>query len=328
MLRHRRRRTQGGFTLVELMISLVLFSFAIAGVLAVAVSLVNGMREQKAAVATETSARAAMTFLSEALRGASPAVPSGLIYTTEQEGDLSCALPAALTVTNNTTATDAIAGTDEVTAVFAYGSVVTSSTTALSTGNTVTVNDATGLEVDDWFVITDFGTGHLYRITAKVGNVLTMANPTCASTITYNPGALVVRAVRARFFIGNLDGIPTLFMDPDGTSTFASAEPLAEGVEDLQLAVGIDTDNNGTADETANGAGDEWEYNNAGDGPLTGLVRGIRIELLARATTPVNGAPSFVRPAILDHAAAGTADGYRRRLLSSNIEIRNLTGSP
>ena len=45
--RRRGRRSQRGFTLIELMISLVLFSFAVAGVLSVAVSLANGLREHR-----------------------------------------------------------------------------------------------------------------------------------------------------------------------------------------------------------------------------------------------------------------------------------------
>jgi prepilin-type N-terminal cleavage/methylation domain-containing protein len=41
-----KRSAQAGFTLIELMISLVLFSFVIAGVLAVAVSMSQGFRER------------------------------------------------------------------------------------------------------------------------------------------------------------------------------------------------------------------------------------------------------------------------------------------
>ena len=41
-----------GFTLVELMVSLVIFSFAIAGVLAVAVSMTRAYREQRLVIAS------------------------------------------------------------------------------------------------------------------------------------------------------------------------------------------------------------------------------------------------------------------------------------
>ena len=62
------------------MVSLVMFSFAIAGVLAVAVSMANGFREQRTGVGTEGAARAAMEFLSDAIRGASPGIQTGIIW--------------------------------------------------------------------------------------------------------------------------------------------------------------------------------------------------------------------------------------------------------
>jgi len=50
-------RQQRGFTLVELMVSLVIFSIAIAGILSVAVSMANNNREQRYAIAMEDNAR-------------------------------------------------------------------------------------------------------------------------------------------------------------------------------------------------------------------------------------------------------------------------------
>ncbi len=66
------RREQAGFTLVELMISLVLFSFAVAGVLAVAVSMSQGFREQRAAVEAEGAVRVPLDFIGDAIRQSSP----------------------------------------------------------------------------------------------------------------------------------------------------------------------------------------------------------------------------------------------------------------
>src|SRR5712671_6050324 len=68
------RRSEAGFTLVELMISLVIFSFVIAGILSVAVAMTQGMREQRQAVLAESAVRVPMDFLVDALRQASPGV--------------------------------------------------------------------------------------------------------------------------------------------------------------------------------------------------------------------------------------------------------------
>jgi len=48
---------QRGFTLVELMVSLVIFSIAIAGILSVAVSMANTRRLTGSSIATSRSAR-------------------------------------------------------------------------------------------------------------------------------------------------------------------------------------------------------------------------------------------------------------------------------
>ena len=68
------RLDERGFTLVELMIALVLFSFAVAGVLSVAVSITRGYREQRQAINAEAAVRAPIDFLADALRQASPGV--------------------------------------------------------------------------------------------------------------------------------------------------------------------------------------------------------------------------------------------------------------
>jgi prepilin-type N-terminal cleavage/methylation domain-containing protein len=119
----KRRSAQAGFTLVELMISLVLFSFAIAGVLAVAVSMAQGLREQRAAVGAETSARVPLDFIGDAIRQASPAVPNGTIW------DAATCTSAAITVSDNQSgATDpTVTGWDKLDMIFASGGVVVSS---------------------------------------------------------------------------------------------------------------------------------------------------------------------------------------------------------
>lgn len=328
--RRRARRGQAGFTLIELMISLVLFSFAVAGVLAVAVSMVNGFREQRLAFITEGAARSAMNFMADSLRGASPGVPTGDISHT-----VNCA-DGALRVVNNPGAPD------ELYAVFASGSVVTTSATPYSsTDNSMTLIDGSEIEQGDTLLVTNYSKGHLMKVTNKPpGNIAGLAAVGCSTgtsafpaTGSYPAGSVVVRALRARFYIAN-DGtlplIPTLYMDPDAEGPL-QGEPLAEGIEDMQIAIAIDQDGNGITD--ANSTTDEWIYNVPGDAvpaaPIpVGTIRALRITLIARAPGQVTGVASFFRPGAEDRAAATATDNFRRRVLTSVIEVRNLGGSP
>jgi len=112
------------------------------------------------------------------------------------------------------------------------------------------------------------------------------------------------------------------------TSSTSNYEPLAEGIEDLQVAVGVDTNNDGVISEDGTTA-DEWMYNASGDAALSGTVHAVRITLIARSVQQDIGAVSaYKRPAAEDHAAASTNDKYRRRVLRSMVELRNIKGSP
>jgi len=320
--RRRRGRAQAGFTLVELMISLVLFSFVIAGVLAVAVSMAAGFREQKVAIGAEGASRQAMEFLADAVRGASPGVPSGQI---ESLDTATCPL-GSMTITNSAAAPDALR------VVFAYGAVVTSSSSLFqATSATLDVVDATGFSVGDMVLVTDFGTGHVAKIASVAPTQLGFAGFACGAptlAVNYAAGAIVIRVARADFFIADLDGIPTLWMDPDADG-LAVPEPMAEGIEDMQIMIGIDTNADGQLLEDASGAGlDEWTFNVAGEAVVpAGVARAVRISLLARATGKATGIGTFLAPPIGDRPAGLTPDNYRRRALTSTIEIRNLQDS-
>jgi len=334
----RRAPEQAGFTLVELMISLVLFSFAIAGVLAVAVSMSQGFREQRAAVEAEGAVRVPIDFIADAIRQSSPAAPTltfnlGVPAAANIQDAGTCSV-GSLNVQNNQTAVHdpTLNGWDALDVIYASGAVVTSSRSAYVSGSTsLDVNDASQLSINDSIVISDTNQGTFVNITGISGNTLTLATQ-CGSLVLpsggYAAGALVIRAEHATFTIDAVDGIPTLMMDPDAGGPQAP-QPLAEGVEDMQIAFGIDTDANGSITETTNGVGDEWQGNAAGDSPLTGTLRAVRISLVSRTTSGLVGNLNpYNRPAVEDHAASTTMDQYRRRVLQSTVEIRNMAQSP
>ena len=367
----RARQPQRGFTLIELMISLVLFSFAIAGALSIAVSLTNGYREQRQAVATEMAVRAPMDFISDAIRSATPAIPSGAVVSgiTEMACDAtpcngapgtpikptiqdtqSCQYGAIWMVDGGTGATD------ELYVTYASGAVITrphsptvGTTFDPSVGTSISVANPTGIQPGDYLLVTDGNQGTIVQVSSTWvnpgynanGTSVTLVAPNCTSgSISvpaggYGDSALVIRVYRAHFYIDTTSYaspfggfVPTLMMDPDSGGP-AAAEPLAENIEDMQISLGIDVDGNGNIDPT------EWAYSATTPGALAGEVRAVRITLTARAsqtlignyTNDIVNSPFFYRGA--ENRGANIAhDGYRRRVLTSTIEVRNTGGSP
>jgi prepilin-type N-terminal cleavage/methylation domain-containing protein len=340
------RQRQRGFTLIELMVSLVIFSFAIAGVLSVAVSMAQGFREQRQAVAAEDNVRAAMDFISDAVRSMSPLVTQGgTIYDNDsckqwqQAGlagtcvnDVNC--PNANKQGNQTGAPDAMR------MVFASGGVVTSITDPggyVSCAPAVTLVDASGISAGDLLLIGDIASnsGEIASVASVAGNVVTLNACLCAFGKTYAQKSLAVRVQRAKFYVDTYDGVPNILLMDTSPKAFseaylgatAPAEPLAENVEDFQVAYGLDTTNGG-AGSIPPGPVTAWEYA-SGVGNTAGALRAIRITIITTTAAQLQGGTaSFLRPAAEDRAASGTADKYRRRILTSTVEVRNFGGSP
>ena len=322
----KRRRPQAGFTLIELMISLVLFSIVISGALAVAVATTVGYREQREIVATEVSVRAPLEFLSDAIRNTSPGVATGDIQ------DVRSCTNNAITVVNSTV------GPDQFDIVYASGAVVTSLRTQYTAviNTSITVTNASQIVIGDTLMITNTIKGHLVNVTSvNTGTgVIGLTAPACVPTLPaggYLEGSLVIRVLRARFYVdvaGSVtDGVPTLMMDPDAGGPI-QPEPLAENVEDMQVAVGVDLNvNKGIDDALCPAVGCEWEFS-AGIGALAGKIRAMRITLIARSPRALQGTPTFFRSAAEDRPVAAAPDGFRRRVLTSTVEIRNLGDSP
>jgi len=313
--------------MIELMVALVLFSFVTVGMLTSAVTMLRGFREQEATISTETSTRSSIDFLADALRQASP----GIQLSSNITHVSTCAIGAFSVLNNQATPLGSTA--DELTMVFASGAVVTSLRTTYTKGDaTITVANATDLTAGDTVLITNFDTGHLVKIGSIAGTTLTLASA-CGALPNHSPyasGTLVVRAVRATFRVRTQDGIPVLMMDPDAEGTLVE-EPIAENIESMEIALGIDANNDGVLTEVGAVANDdEWILNRTGEivPALFTNLRAVRITLIARSPRQFQGVNSFILPAIEDRAANGATDNFRRRILSTTVEVRNLGGSP
>lgn len=320
------------------MISLVLFSFVIAGVLAVAVSMSQGYREQRAAVVAEAAARIPLDFITDAIRQASPGNGSNQITDPYVCGSGS-PTTWGIEVFNNVGTGSAI-NTDKLDVIYASGAVLTSARDQYNSPSqaTLDVSDASNFNVGDSFVLSDTNKAVLLRITGISGNTLSLQSQACtgSNSTGFDKGSLVIRATHALFYIDYIDGNPTLMMDPDGNPATKDAEPLAEGVEDLQLVKLVDRNANNYIEAEGSSAAaqltDEWLYNVSGDGSgsATWLLRGVRVDLVARTLSGLIGnLKSFNRPQVEDHAAAAAGtDNFRRRVLRATVDVRNFTVSP
>jgi hypothetical protein len=118
---------------------------------------------------------------------------------------------------------------------------VTSSRTLYGASATqIQVEDYDQLRDGDTLLISDMERGVLVTIDGAVtSNTVNLAPQGCGSLTFpgngYPARSLVIRATRARFYVDTLDGASALWMDPDAEGPDL-AEPLAEGIEDMQVA--------------------------------------------------------------------------------------------
>ena len=91
---------------------------------------------------------------------------------------------------------------------------------------------------------------------------------------------------------------------------------IAENIEDLQFAFGLDTNDDGSVDT--------WINDADLDDTQKLQVRMVRINILGRSSKEIFGTNTSNRPAIEDHAASATKDRYKRRQLALTVKVRNL----
>lgn len=120
----------------------------------------------------------------------------------------------------------------------------------------------------------------------------------------WEDGTVALFAETAYFIDVKSDGSPVLKRSINGQP----AQTLAENIEDLQIAYQL--------------SGDATWYDTLSPAQQVQDIRSVRINVLAR-TDKMDPGFSGKRQAIEDHAA-GNADKYRRRLLTTVINVRNM----
>lgn len=123
---------------------------------------------------------------------------------------------------------------------------------------------------------------------------------------------------------------------PYGGDAANLRQDVADGILDLQLALGFDVNGDEQlVEDAAAPESDEWLGNAAGEDPITGSLKALRISTLARTRRPDNkfAAPDLERledheydlEEAADPVNGETARKYRRRTLQTIANLRNLT---
>ncbi len=331
------RSRQAGLTMIEIMIAMVLGAFLLGGVLQIFSSSKQTYRVQESMSRLQENGRFAMDFITKDIRNAdfwgclknglnnitNNLDPGGTGYDAYAHG-----FAQGIDGSNNTglNASDTIilrgAFDTGITVQPPYGpqessNILISTNNGLAQGDVVLVSDCTQADI---FQISNANpdTGgvavHNTGSATQPGN-FNATNPGCAGanahclSKVYEGDASIYRVGTITYSIQNgASGQPALFRQIDSNA----ATELVEGIENLQILYGEDTNADGTPDY----------YVSAGTAGLDmDQVVSIRITLLAR-TIADNLAGQSVS---YTYNGATTTPGDRRlrRVFTSTIAVRN-----
>lgn len=331
---------QRGLSMIEMMIAITIGMVLIAGIGQIFVSSRQTYRVQNELARLQENGRFAMDFLSRDIRmadywgcakGLGNVVnnlnPAGAGYNATvhgfgdglsgTDGGGSAADTIILRMANPTAFPVQSAGPQ------ASGNIQIAAGNPLVQGEILVISDCTGADI---FQVTNAnpGAGVLVHNTGAAtapGN-FNPTNPGCPGanahclSHVYGADAQIMQTIVMSYFIQNDAGngnTPTLYRQL-GTAT---AEPLAEGVENMQILYGEDTDN--PQDYVAN------RYLAAGAAGLDmDKVVSMRIAILVRTPNDnVNTTTDTTAYNLAGTSVTPTADRRIRRVFTSTIQIRN-----
>ncbi len=316
------RKTEQGFTLVELMISLVLGLIVTGGVVTVFVQSRQSFRVDEQVARMQDEARFALDEIARDVRMANylaePLVPAAIFPDFGLLVGIDCGVPAQANWIMELT--DAVTGQiNSLTGVDnATGATAPASFSCIGAAEIRPNTDVVGIKrvAGDSTAPANLQNGATYiRSNGTFGLMHTQppvaAVPPPFRDWEYRPRVYYVR----NFANAPGDGIPALcrkVLTP-GAPPSMTTECIAQGIEDLQLEYGLDTD------------GDARPNRYLTNPTLTQLqqVVSARISLLAR-TQEVDPRYTDLRTYTVSNAPAYTPnDNFRRRVYSTTVTIHN-----
>ncbi|WP_299733715.1 PilW family protein [uncultured Endozoicomonas sp.] len=159
--------------------------------------------------------------------------------------------------------------------------------------------------------------GNLNNCVSQMYGDFTCEDTLIESSNTSHEGSVLLPLETYAFYLRNSNGIPTLYRKKAGeyeSGNSINAEALVEGVEGLLIRYGLDSDNNGVADQYLSAAeitpySSDWLN-----------VISVKLEILVRSFTEVAPSPQayfFAGQSVLP------SDNYVRRSFMRTIKLRN-----
>ncbi len=337
----RKHRRVGGLSLVELMVALLIGSILSLGAIRIFISARTNYTVTEDLSRLQENARFTLTMLKRDLRMAghvgchdSPELvfsrlnADELLDTTVFVAGFEQGQTAWAPDGSTSSIADIVAGTDAITVRFVDSVGFVDPSMASATAPLVLANDfnkgdvvaVSDCGITDVFQITNAdpsGDGFLEHATGSAAP----GNAQQALSRKYGVGATVSRFVARRYYIGNGDNGPGLFQaamrldSADDTVKPTAAIELVEGVENMQITYGDDTDSNGVADIYADAdAVSSWSN-----------VVSVRLALLFRSVAETGPDVDTTASYMLNGTSVNPPDDRRRRrVFETTVYIRNM----
>lgn len=316
-------KTQRGFSLVEAMVAMVISLVLIAGIVQIYLSNKETYRFGEAVSRVQESGRFGLDFLATEIRMADF---WGCTAFGGMSSDLNPAGAGYIDFLNagdgGLVGTEGGADPDSITIAGAFDRGITVQEPYMPTVSaSLFISQDSGLQDDDIIMVSDCEQGDIFQVTniqagtggnsgknSLVHNTGTSLNLTGDLSKTYEGDASVYQMMQRTFFIAdNPVGEPALFMSENG----AAAEELVDGVEDMQITYGEDTDGDGVPNRFV-------DADNVGD---MASVLAVRISLVVRS--PEDGVMDDPQVYVVNGASVTAGDRRLRQVFTSTISIRN-----
>ena len=180
-------------------------------------------------------------------------------------------------------------------------------------GDTVTLSESVGtfFDTDKKKYVAFEGESHIYQIDSGGISGYTL-------TLTETPPDYLAdfgaRVFRVRAITYSVSGNSLYRNNGEEPQILAGAVNQSE-VEDLQIAYQVEGSTSWIYDEMTS----TWPTGKGNDD-----IRVVRISLVVRTPVEDTDDQTYSRPGLEDHAASGTQDGFRRRVYTTVVKLRNV----